>query len=146
MAKLKWNSARKKAFKDTLLKNGVYQCKMCKKTFSNHSDLNIDHVKPVAKGGKNNVGNLNLLCKSCNSKKGSKEKMEHLENILKNIVEDYNKVNFDLVRYEFENNTISEEELDFFISTFITKVDEIKWNLEFNLKQLEKGALNDRKN
>lgn len=139
MAKLKWNSARKKAFKDSLLKSGVYQCKMCKEVFTNHSDLNIDHVKPISKGGSNKKSNLNLLCKSCNSKKGTKEKMEHLESVLKNIVKDYEKINFDLVRYEFENGTITENDLEAFILDFIFKLEDIKIDLASNLNRIEKG-------
>lgn len=32
----------------------------------------IDHIFPIARGGQNDDANLRLLCKSCNSAKGSK--------------------------------------------------------------------------
>jgi len=32
--------------------------------------LNYDHVIPLAKGGLNDVTNLQLLCKMCNERKG----------------------------------------------------------------------------
>lgn len=41
------------------------ECKQC------HSglDLTIDHVKPLAEWGTNDLNNLQILCRSCNSKK-----------------------------------------------------------------------------
>jgi 5-methylcytosine-specific restriction endonuclease McrA len=35
-------------------------------------DLTIDHIVPVALGGRSDVDNLQVLCRSCNSRKGAK--------------------------------------------------------------------------
>lgn len=43
-------------------------CKHC----DSIENLTLDHIVPVARGGENLQGNLQVLCKSCNSKKGSK--------------------------------------------------------------------------
>jgi len=37
-------------------------------------NLEIDHIKPLSKGGTNDFDNLQILCKECNVKKGNKYK------------------------------------------------------------------------
>lgn len=45
-----------------------YRCKKCgKKT----NDLEVDHIIPIAKGGKSTYNNLQTLCHRCNVNKGS---------------------------------------------------------------------------
>ena len=41
-------------------------CKPCGST----TNLTLDHIIPVAKGGEDSPGNMQVLCRSCNSKKG----------------------------------------------------------------------------
>lgn len=48
-----------------------YRCRICGK-YGVHNDLEIDHIKPIAKGGKSVYENLQTLCKSCNKEKGDK--------------------------------------------------------------------------
>lgn len=45
-----------------------FKCQYCNKTFS-HRSLTVDHVKPKAKGGKNEWTNLVAACKHCNARK-----------------------------------------------------------------------------
>ena len=45
------------------------RCRMCGRYFS--SGLEIDHIIPIAKGGKSTYDNLQSLCHSCNVKKGT---------------------------------------------------------------------------
>ena len=48
-------------------RDGYRCCKCHKKT----NDLEIDHIIPIAKGGKTTYNNLQTLCHRCNVKKGS---------------------------------------------------------------------------
>lgn len=40
-----------------------------------------DHVMPLALGGTNDIGNIQLLCKTCNCRKGAKHPVEHAQQI-----------------------------------------------------------------
>lgn len=46
-----------------------YRCCICGKHGTSH-ELEIDHIKPIAKGGKSTYDNLQTLCKNCNKLKG----------------------------------------------------------------------------
>jgi 5-methylcytosine-specific restriction endonuclease McrA len=46
------------------------KCANCKKSLK--SGYHIDHRVPIAKGGDNGPGNIELLCQTCNSAKGAK--------------------------------------------------------------------------
>lgn len=48
-----------------IFKRDRYRCRICKAT----TELQIDHVIPVSKGGGNDEGNLQVLCYRCNSVK-----------------------------------------------------------------------------
>lgn len=53
----------------SIYKRDEYKCRNCgKKT----NDLEIDHIIPIAKGGKSIYSNLQTLCHKCNQEKGSK--------------------------------------------------------------------------
>lgn len=48
-----------------------YRCRICGRSGA-FTDLEIDHIKPIAKGGKSTYNNLQTLCKRCNMEKGDK--------------------------------------------------------------------------
>ena len=50
-----------------------YRCRICGKGDEDY-DLQIDHIKPVSKGGTNHIRNLQTLCEDCNKEKGNKYK------------------------------------------------------------------------
>lgn len=48
-----------------------YQCQSCGKT-KLETDLTIDHIIPLARGGQNDMSNLHTLCLTCNQRKTDK--------------------------------------------------------------------------
>lgn len=47
-------------------------CPCCGEKFTRKNKPTVDHVIPLTKGGTNDIGNIQPLCKSCNSRKGTK--------------------------------------------------------------------------
>ena len=58
------------------------RCAICGKKIKSLDDLTIDHIVPLAEGGKNVLENYQLAHKACNEAKGSLLPDEH-EKILK---------------------------------------------------------------
>jgi len=46
-----------------------FRCKCCGKIAGDGVELQVDHIQPVAKGGTNDLQNLQTLCRECNSGK-----------------------------------------------------------------------------
>ena len=51
-----------------VLQRDNYQCQSCGAN-KQKASLNIDHIIPLAKGGSNDISNLQVLCSKCNQKK-----------------------------------------------------------------------------
>ncbi len=49
-----------------------YTCQLCGKYMPDEVGLQIDHIIPIAKGGKTVVSNLRVLCSKCNASKSDK--------------------------------------------------------------------------
>ena len=49
-----------------------YTCQICGKYMPDEVGLQIDHIVPVAKGGKTVLSNLQVLCSKCNGRKSNK--------------------------------------------------------------------------
>ncbi len=56
----------------TVLVRDNYQCKMCGISRTDGAVLEIDHIHPISKGGSNDLTNLQVLCRECNSGKSNK--------------------------------------------------------------------------
>ena len=57
-----------------IFKRDYYTCSLCGASPANdpHVVLEVDHKKPVSKGGTNNISNLWTLCKDCNRSKSAR--------------------------------------------------------------------------
>jgi len=64
---------RDDAFKASMTKAGYYVCAKCGLKSKNKIPFQVDHIKPLNKGGKTVADNLQILCRNCNAMKGDKE-------------------------------------------------------------------------
>ncbi len=55
-----------------VMKRDGFRCVLCGASRADGAKLHIDHIKPVAKGGKTEMSNLRTLCDRCNSGKRDK--------------------------------------------------------------------------
>ena len=53
------------------MKRDGFKCKICGRTEKDGIKLHVDHIKPVSKGGKTVMSNLQTLCEGCNIGKGN---------------------------------------------------------------------------
>lgn len=56
---------------------GKGKCHYCQKIF-NPNDLTMDHIVPIARGGKSKKANVVPSCKKCNSEKKLKTPVEEI--------------------------------------------------------------------
>lgn len=56
-----------------ILKRDNYKCQICGRTQADGIKLHVDHIIPIAKGGKTVPENLQTLCQDCNLGKGTKD-------------------------------------------------------------------------
>ena len=55
-----------------ILKRDGFRCVICGRTANDGVKLHVDHIIPIAKGGKTVKENLRTLCEKCNWGKGDK--------------------------------------------------------------------------
>lgn len=55
-----------------ILKRDGFRCQICGATAADGVKLHVDHIVPIAKGGKTEPSNLRTLCDRCNSGKSDK--------------------------------------------------------------------------
>ena len=53
-----------KSLRIKVLEKSSHKCEFCSN--SNENELEVDHIKPIVLGGKNNIENLRILCRKCN--------------------------------------------------------------------------------
>ena len=58
-----------------VMKRDGFRCVLCGRDASDGVKLHVDHIVPIAKGGKTIKSNLRTLCEDCNI--GKKDKYDH---------------------------------------------------------------------
>lgn len=61
-----------KSLRIQIMERDFFTCQICGKYMPDEVGLHIDHIIPIAKGGKTVPSNLRVLCSKCNGRKGAK--------------------------------------------------------------------------
>ena len=61
-----------KNLRQQIIERDNYTCQVCGKKMFDGVGLQVDHIIPIAKGGKTIPSNLQVLCSKCNSRKGAR--------------------------------------------------------------------------
>lgn len=94
-----------------VFKRDGYRCRECGAS-KDETSLEIDHILPVAKGGTNDIDNLQTLCRECNRMKhtdewvGGESDLETIMNELHSIKNQIKKVKNNLSQANNENDKI----------------------------------------
>lgn len=59
---------------EALVRKQKYRCANCGASIRN--EYHADHKVPLARGGSNDIGNIEMLCPPCNLRKSAKDPME----------------------------------------------------------------------
>ena len=60
------------SLRNDIMRRDNYRCQICGRTAQDGVILEVDHKKPIAKGGRTEPNNLWTLCQDCNRGKGAK--------------------------------------------------------------------------
>lgn len=63
-----------RAMRYDVLRRDGFRCVKCGRGREDGVKLHVDHIKPVSRGGKSVMSNLQTLCEDCNCGKGNKYK------------------------------------------------------------------------
>lgn len=61
-----------RAMRYEVLRRDGFRCVRCGRGREDGVKLHVDHIKPVSRGGKSEMGNLQTLCEDCNCGKGNR--------------------------------------------------------------------------
>lgn len=92
--KMAGSNYRETWFENNKSNHGWYTCVRCGKKLRK-GDVDIDHIIPQNWGGKNNLNNLQCMCKHCNRSKQDKVGLntitDYTRNVTQNKVKDIKK-------------------------------------------------------
>ena len=102
-----------KKLRFTVLQRDKFRCVYCGAE-PEEKELQVDHVKPVSKGGNNELFNLVTSCRSCNIGKFTRELDDHTEiSLRKDLIDEMMDDHIDTIRYiqaKIELENIKEKE------------------------------------
>ena len=125
-----------------VFKRDGYRCRECGAS-KDETSLEIDHIVPVARGGTNDIGNLQTLCRECNRMKhtdtwvGGETDLETVKHELDSLNNQINNVKNNLSQANNENDKIEYKYQLMKLEERLTIVEKQYGKLSMENKQFE---------
>jgi 5-methylcytosine-specific restriction endonuclease McrA len=81
--------------RDRILNKYNHKCAKCEST----DNLQIDHIIPLARGGRHDEDNFQVLCKTCNLKKG--KGIDYSKYVRLGVSNEYIEINSEILETDF---------------------------------------------
>ena len=62
----------KQRLKEEHFRRFGYVCPRCRRRYASPEDFHVDHIIPLARGGRNSLNNAQVICRNCNWEKGDR--------------------------------------------------------------------------
>ena len=86
--------------RNTIIAN---QNNMCRECHTKSKSFHIDHIRPLANGGTNEMSNLQALCKTCHIEKSREEKLNCDYHKIRDFISCYNIEAYNTIKSKFFN-------------------------------------------
>jgi 5-methylcytosine-specific restriction endonuclease McrA len=109
--RIKYEEKRKVLVEKLIVRDGL-KCVYCGKNLSRHT-ITIDHIIPLSKNGNNDLNNLCIACKRCNTLKDNYT-LKEFRKLIRDSITEITKYNFSGIAFTLGYINVIKEKVTFY--------------------------------